>query len=281
MSTLRSWWSNPRLLLLIVVFLLILSFIFRPASMAHIQVPAETILELGGLHIANTLLAAWLGAIVLLVGACTTAHSLKLVPDRKQALLEALLEYMLDLVESVAGRSTGRAFFPLIATIFLFLIVVNWMGILPGYSTIGVWQEIDGHRVLVPLLRSASTDLNLTVGIALLTFVAVQYAGLRYVGTRRYLSRFINFSGPVQFLIGFMEIISEISRVLSLSFRLFGNVFAGEVLLGVIGFLVPFVAVLPFYGLELFVGAVQAFIFSLLALIFVTLAATDHEVEHS
>jgi len=134
----------------------------------------------------------------------------------------------------------------------------------------------------VPLLRSASTDLNTTIGLSLIAVAAIQYFGVRSVGARAYIGRFINFSGEglfmkfISFFMGLLEIISELSRIISLGFRLFGNIFAGEVLLTVIGFLIPFVAVLPFYGLELFVGAIQAFIFAILTLVFCTLAAMEH-----
>jgi F-type H+-transporting ATPase subunit a len=269
----RRW-----LIAAIVVVLLGLSFVFRP-PLAHIQLPGEYLFSISGVPITNTMISAYLASAVLIVIAVLATRNLRLAPTGLQNLFEAIIETLLNLVQGVAGQKMGRQFFPLVATIFLFVLTANWMGLLPGFGTIGYWHEDHGERVLVPFLRSASTDLNVTLGLALITVVAVQFFGIRTIGFRSYMSRFINFSGPIEFFMGILEIISELSRVISLSFRLFGNVFAGEVLLAVIGFLIPFVAVLPFYGLELFVGAIQAFIFALLALVFLTLGTTEHSGE--
>lgn len=259
----------------ILLVLLSLSFFLRP-PLAHIQLPGEYLFSLLGVPITNTIVSAYLASAVLLAFAWAATRELSMAPRGLQNLFEVIIETLLNLVNSVAGPELGRKFFPLVATIFLFILTANWMGLLPGFGTIGYWHESHGEHVLVPFLRSASTDLNVTVGLALITVVAVQYFGIKTVGFRKYMSRFVTFKGPIEFFMGILEIISELSRVVSLSFRLFGNVFAGEVLLAVIGFLIPFVAVLPFYGLELFVGAIQAFIFALLTLVFLTLGATEH-----
>ncbi len=269
------------LIALILLGLLGLSFVFR-APLAHVQLPGERLFEVAGIPITNTMIAAYLASLVLLAFAWAATRDLKLVPGGLQNLWETIIEALLNLCEGVAGRERGRQFFPLVATIFLFILTANWMGLLPGYGTIYVTVHEHGEELHAPLLRSASTDLNVTVGLALITVFMVQFYGVRNVGAKAYFSRFINFSGPnlmlkgISFFMGILEIISELSRVISLSFRLFGNVFAGEVLLAVIGFLIPFVAVLPFYGLELFVGAIQAFIFAILALVFMTLGSLEH-----
>ena len=259
----------------LVLALLGLSFVFR-APLAHIQLPGEHLFDLFGIPITNTMVAAYTASLVLLLLAWLSTRNMQLVPRGMQNVFEWVIELLLNLTEGVAGREKGREFFPLVATIFLFILTANWMGLLPGFATIGLVVEEHGHHMLVPFYRSASTDLNVTVGLALIAVVAVQYFGIRNVGAKSYLSRFINFSGPIAFFMGVLEIVSELSRVISLSFRLFGNVFAGEVLLAVIGFLIPFVAVLPFYGLELFVGAIQAFIFAILTLVFLTLGSMEH-----
>lgn len=266
---------------LIIVVLLGLSFVFR-APIAHIQLPGEYLFDLFGVPVTNTMVAAYLTSAVLVAIAFAATRNLQLVPQsRFTSLVEVVVEQLLNLVQDVAGRELGRKFFPLVATIFLFILTANWMGLLPGFSTIGLFHEEHGETVLVPILRSANTDLNTTTALALIAVVAIQYFGIRYSGLRAYVGKFINFKSPIDFVLGILELVGELSRVVSLSFRLFGNVFAGEVLLLVIGFLVPFVAALPFYGLELFVGIIQAFIFAMLTLVFSTLAAVAHGGESS
>lgn len=258
-----------------ILVLLALSFVVR-APLAHIQLPGERVFAVAGVAITNTMLAGALASLVLVWFGWAATRKMQEKPAGLQNVAEMVVEGLLGLVEGVAGRHLGRQFFTLVATIFLFILTANWMGLLPGFGTIGVWEHEHGETIFVPLLRSASTDLSTTVGLAIISVVMVEYFGVRTLGAKSYLSRFINFSGPIEFFMGILETISEISRIISLSFRLFGNVFAGEVLLTVIGFLVPFVAVLPFYGLELFVGAIQAFIFAILTLVFLTLATIEH-----
>jgi F-type H+-transporting ATPase subunit a len=277
MRSLSALLSSRWFIVVGVLALLVLSFVsvFR-APLAHIQLPGEVVFEIAGIAVTNTMLAGFLASAVLVWFGWASTRDMQEKPAGLQNVAEMAVEALLGLVEGVAGRHLGRQFFTLVATIFLFIITANWMGLLPGFGTIGVWEHEHGETVFVPLLRSASTDLNTTVGLAIIAMVAVEYFGIKTIGAKAYLSRFINFSGPLEFFIGILETISEISRIISLSFRLFGNVFAGEVLLIVIGFLVPFVAVLPFYGLELFVGAIQAFIFAILILVFLTLATMEH-----
>src|SRR5262249_7027906 len=163
-------------------------------------------------------------------------------------------------------------------TIFFFVITANWMGLVPGFGSIGYWENVPGEeqQEFVPLLRAATTDLNTTLAIALTSVIATQVFGLRTLGGG-YVSKFINFRGPIDFYVGILELIAEFAKIISFTFRLFGNIFAGEVLLAVIVFLVPWIAALPFYGLELFVGFIQAFVFAVLTLVFMTLATTAHE----
>jgi len=135
--------------------------------------------------------------------------------------------------------------------------------------------------MFVPLLRPSSTDLNMTLALSLFAVIAVQIFGFRTLGIKGYAGKFFSLKGgPIMLYVGLLELIGEFSKILSFSFRLFGNIFAGEVLMIVISFLVPFVAALPFYGLEIFVGFIQAFIFATLTLIFMTVAVTGHGEEH-
>ncbi|MBI3979107.1 MAG: F0F1 ATP synthase subunit A [Chloroflexi bacterium] len=326
--------SNRGKVLLGVAALLLVGGFFLPNRMAPISLPAEVVARPFGFPLTNTILAAWLSMLVLLTLTWRATRAIQLVPRGAQNFVEAVIEAGLSVVEGVAGKENGRRFFPLVITIFLFIVTSNWMGLLPGYGTIGVvehphegaedkaWtfqpvhlgpidlgivpltrepadkehpEEPAGakseaakkeddqaiHGILVPFLRSANTDLNMTLALALVTMAFVEFWGVAALGFLTYISRFVNLRSPIDFAIGLIEIVSEAGRVISFTFRLFGNIFAGEVLLAVIGFLVPMVAVLPFFGLELFVGFVQALVFSLLALAFATMAVISHgEHEH-
>lgn len=254
-------------------------FVFPP-GLAHIQLPAEAVASPFGFPITNTILATWLAMLVLVGLSWAATRNMREVPAGLQNLVEMAVEYLANLVNDVAGKERGRKFFPLVATIFIFILVANWMGLMPLFGTLGTYHEAHGERVFVPLLRSAATDLNTTLGLALISVVTIQVFGVLSLGFRGYTSRFINIRGPLDMFVGLLELISEFAKIISLSFRLFGNIFAGEVLLGVIGFLMPWVAIVPFMGLELFVGAMQAFIFAMLTLVFLVSATTSHEGAH-
>jgi len=248
----------------------------------HVVLPADPVFHVGDLVVTNTMIA---GLLAVVLAGSFFAYALRnprLVPGRLQGLAELIIEGFLNLCISVAGERNGRRFFPLVTSFFIFIITCNWMGLLPGYLTIGVYHEVDHELEMVPILRSATTDLNTTVALALVSVIAAQVYGVRSLGFSSYFGRFINFKqGPIGFYIGILETISELAKVISLSFRLFGNIFAGEVLLSVIGFLVPLVVTIPFLGLELFVGAIQAFVFALLTLVFSTMAVTAHDEAHA
>jgi len=152
------------------------------------------------------------------------------------------------------------------------------MGLLPGFGSIGVWQVHHGHEILVPILRSTFADVNMTLALAAISVVACQFFGFAMLGMKGYGGKFfINpFKDPIGSFVGILELMSEVSKMISFTFRLFGNVFAGEVLLLVITFLVPYIAPMPFYGLEIFVGFIQALVFSFLTLVFLKIATTPH-----
>ena len=220
-----------------------------------------------------------------------------------------IVEGLYGFSESVAGRWVSK-FFPIVMTIFLVIVVANWIGLLPGVRTIGMLEHPHGEGahgyvangiiltaeaahgeegyILVPFLRAPSTDLNFTLALALVAVFLAQYFGFK-AQKLGYFKKFFDFSGfkqgafmgVIQLFVGLLEIISEFARIISFSFRLFGNVFAGEVLLLVLAFLIPYVVSLPFYGLEMFVGFIQGFVFFMLALVFFTLATHAHgEEEH-
>ena len=345
---------------------------FLASSLLAIQLPAEMIFEgddfatpLGAWNLMNTMLTTWLAMLVLIILALFIRKSLTEIPGRFQALFEIIIEFFLNLCESIAGREKGRRFFPLVFTIFIFIVVANWMGILPGFGTVGriadpeeiahhhgihhyvdpaladytsedshakhdehgedshakhdehsdhldsvalhvftgqgafsylapgsfseqlTFEEYEnqgglvgedkraGH--LVPFLRSANTDINMTLAMAIIAMVMVHFWGFSILGFPSHIGKFINFKeGPIGFFVGILEIISELAKVVSFTFRLFGNIFAGEVLLMALAFLLPLIGIIPFLGLELFVGVIQAFIFSMLTLVFASMASVSH-----
>ncbi len=332
--------SKGKLLAVIVILGLIASgVILLKGPIAHIDPAAEWIFQVGAIRITNSIIASWITVVVLALIAVLATRRMQLVPRGLQSLLETFIETMLNFVVSVAGKKWGRRFFPVVMTIFLFVLVSNWMGLLPGFGTIGVVRdakaqfgekkaeevhatsftklnvagldvalmlpgggeaaekpkEASGHGeaaqakpVLVPFFRSTNTDLNTPLALALVAMVFIEMWGFQALGPM-YLSKFFNvrrllrgeiFSGIIDLAIGLLEIISELARIISFTFRLFGNVFAGEVLLIVITFLVPLVFVLVFYGLELFVGFMQAFVFAFLTLIFGVMAVASHGEDH-
>lgn len=246
----------------------------------HISLAAEKIGHLWGLPITNSMLMGWFASLVLIIGSYLVTRNMRLNPSGSQNFLEMIVEFLLNTVNDVIGdmKQTKR-FFPLLATIFLFILTTNWLGILPGVGTIGFHELEEGKSVFVPLLRPGNADLNTTIALAVSAVVFIQIFGITTIGFFKYAGKFFNFKGPIDFFAGGLELISEFARIISFSFRLFGNIFAGEVLLTVIAAIMPFVVPLPFYGLELFVGAIQALVFTMLALVFIKLAITEHEHE--
>ncbi len=259
----------------------------------HPELPAEEVFHIFGFPITNSVIAAWITVVFLVGFSYAVTRRMKLVPGRLQTAFESLIGWLYDLCCSVAGEKNGRRFFPVVATIFLFVGFNAWLALLPGFGSITVGE--------VHLLRPANTDINMPLALALVSFVFVEFTGLRALGNR-YLSKFINvkeigqgighlfkgrvskglfslFTGGMNIFTGFLEGLSELIRVISLTFRLFGNMTAGEILLLVAAFLVPWLFAIPFYGLELIIGFIQALIFSGLTLIFVTVAVAPHEEE--
>lgn len=241
-----------------------------------------------GFVVTNTLLSSWIVTLILIALFYRATRRMSMIPHGLQNVMEATIEGLYNFVQGVAGVENARRFLPLIATIFLFVMLNAWIGLLPIYPTLGF---LDDHGEMQRhLLRPAGTDLNMPLALALVSFVFVEFWGFRLLKLS-YLSKFIrlenlrrgNFAQvPIDLFVGALELLSEFVRIISFTFRLFGNMTAGEILLLVITYLVPFVLVLPFYGLELLVGMVQALIFAGLTLVFVVVAVTPHsEDEHS
>jgi F-type H+-transporting ATPase subunit a len=259
------------------------------------HLPAPELFNVLGLPITNTMLASFLTVIVLVVFSYVVTRRMKIVPGRLQVLFEALLGWLFDLCKSIAGEKNGRRFFPVIATIFLYVLLNAWLSLIPGFGSITYTAH--GHEY--ELIRGANTDVNTPLAIAIISFVFVAYFGLKTLGIG-WLRQYFNFgpffrsfgqifrgklnfmgifSGAIDIFVGFLELLSRFITIISFTFRLFGNMTAGEILLLIAAFLIPFVLALPFYGLELLIGGIQAFIFAGLTLVFVTMAVTPHAEE--
>ncbi len=275
-------------------------------KLPNIGVPSDALFYIGPFPVYNTLLLSIVSALIVLGFFYFATRKASIIPTPIQNLVEWVTETLLHLCEEVAGKVNGRRFFPWVASIFLLVLMANWWEVIPGVETIGtINHEVPGcpahpqtvlgiflvdhasSNCITPWLRPPSTDLNFTIALAIISFVATQWYGFKILGWRLQLGRYFSVrEGPMGLVVGLLELILEPLRILSLSFRLFGNLFAGDVLLLVIAFLVPFVGAIPFYFLELFVGFIQAFVFAFLTLIFMTLGTTSHghedpEEEHA
>jgi F-type H+-transporting ATPase subunit a len=238
----------------------------------HVALKPYIVGELFGVPITATLITTWLTMLILIIGAYFVSRKPTLIPSKIQSMAEFVVggvyNYMSDVLES---RTLALKYFPVVVTIFIFVLALNWVGLLPGVTAIGF--NHDGH--FTPLLYPANTDLNITIAFAIVAFLTIEIAGMVALGTFKYIGKFINFHSPLAFIIGLIELISEVARLVSFSFRLFGNIFAGKTLLVVVMFFVPYIAPVPLYAFELFVGFIQAFVFAVLTLFFIKLAVAE------
>jgi len=237
---------------------------------------------LGIFPVTNSFLIAFLVSLGLIVVTRFVVQRKELVPRGLQNVFELIVEGLLSFIESVTEDKTqARKYFPLIATIFLFVLFSNWVGLLPGMGTIGLAHSIDGHTTIVSFLRSTSADLNFTLALSLMVVLTIQFTGIATLGFFGYGKKF--FVSPLHkpyvlgTVVGLLELVSEFAKFLSFSFRLFGNIFAGEILLIVMLHLVPYFIPLPFLFLEVFVGFIQAAVFAMLTLVFLKMATLPAE----
>jgi F-type H+-transporting ATPase subunit a len=300
--------------------------------------------EMLNFSITNTLLTAWIVTALLIVIAFMATRKIAMIPSGFYNFFEAIIEAIYNFVTGIAGEKNGRRFFPLVATLFLYITFANWLSLTPIFNTIGMYVplhaeekefheealifkesgginllpfgaedvELDAHDcaagdegdecrhhaieavtehasgnekvgVLFPYLRGINTDLMTPLSFALVAVVFIQYWGITTLGFFSYASKFINFSSPIAFFVGFLELIAEFAKLISFSFRLFGNMLAGEILLLAMTFLIAICSpiLVVFYGLELFVGAIQAFVFGTLTLVFASMAVAGHGEEHA
>ncbi|MDD5489732.1 MAG: F0F1 ATP synthase subunit A [Candidatus Moranbacteria bacterium] len=246
----------------------------------NISIAAEPLFHIFSFPVTNTLVVTLCISLIIIIASYILKNKVSLVPKGFQNIVESVLEALLNLADSVTqDRKQSKKFFPLVATIFIFVILTNWVEVVPGLGTIGIREELHGKEVLIPFIRSGAADLNFTLALALVSVISAQVLGIAAIGVGKYAKKFFvsPFHKPyfVGTFVGILELISEVAKLISFSFRLFGNIFAGEVLLTVMLFLVPYFIPLPFLFLELFVGFVQALVFSMLTLVFLKMAATE------
>lgn len=243
----------------------------------HIALSPYVIGHIAGIPVTATLLTATLVALCLIVAGYWWGRSLNERPSKFQVLLELLVGGLYEYVEStLESRALARKYFPIIITIFVFILAMNWVGLLPGVTSIGFFEGHGEEQHFIPLLYPAATDLNITIAFALIAMAVIEYAGVTALGAFTYIGKFINFSSPLNFVVGLIELVSELGRLVSFSFRLFGNIFAGKTLLVVAMFFVPLVLPVPILAYEVFVGFIQAAVFAFLTLIFIKLATAHH-----
>lgn len=243
--------------------------------MLEITIKPEVLVDFGPLPLTNSLLSTWLLIFFILFMSFWGVKRLRNIPSRLQVILETLVETWLGLCDSVAGPE-ARRFFPFITTLFIFIILSNFLGLIPGLAAVGIIHGPESK--LIPLLRAPTADLNTTLALAIVAFIFIELEGISHLGLSGHLRKF--FINPLRdkigFFVGILELLSEFTRIISFSFRLFGNIFAGEVLLAIMTFLIPLLVPVPFLGMEIFTGFIQAFVFAMLTLVFSSLAVSSH-----
>jgi F-type H+-transporting ATPase subunit a len=246
--------------------------------------PPQEQLEPMKFTITNTILASWFTTACLLLLFYFAARKPKPVPGRLQGMVEGIMEFLLNMIEGAIGKERARTVFPLVATIFLFVGFNAWLSILPFFGPIG-YKDAQG-AIAIPLLRNASTDINLPLAVALVAVITVEFWGMRAVGALRYVGQFVNVRrllrgqpmGLADLFVGALEALSHLIRIISFTFRLFGNMTAGKALVLIIAFILPFLG-FGIYGLELLIGLIQALIFAGLTMVFAAVAVLPHEEE--
>ena len=339
---------------LALLILVLAGFLFLRSPKPIIELKAETVISIGPFNVTNTYITSWFVIIFISLFAYAATRRMSLVPRGIQNLFEAIIEAIYNLIVRTAGEKHGRRFFPVIATIFLYVAISNWFGLLPFFATVGKVEEISAHEsafhekgvviqqkaglnvimpaaddvelpktvtlpdgkveevnadspvevkqlaideakkeaglsedakigILIPFLRSVNTDINGPLALAVWSAIFVEFWGISTYGFFRYGSKFFNFGrllrgkivdGVIDVFVGILEFVAESARLVSFTFRLFGNIFAGEILFLVVIFLLPLVALQVVYFMELFVGAIQAFIFGMLTLVFGIIAVS-------
>lgn len=235
---------------------------------------AEPVFYVARFPITNVLLNTLLIDGIIISCVFYLKKHLSLIPGKFQNAIELLIKTFYDLAESVAQNRAAKIF-PYFMSFFIFILLVNWSGLIPGVGAVGFFHHNDGKKELIPVLRSATSDLNTTFALALISAFATHILSIRTIGIKDYLGRYFSLN-PVNLYVGILELISEITKVISLSFRLFGNIFAGEVVLATVSIIFAFFFPIPFLLLEIIVGFVQALVFSMLTMAFMAILTTPH-----
>ncbi len=280
----------------------------------HVSISAEPIFRVFGLEISNSIFTSLIVSFLLITFAIFfKKYKFKETnkPSSLQNFVEMIVDALYNFVYSITENTKKTVlFFPIIATFFLFIILNNYVGLLPGVGSImvkkqtsavsnvfpeqvaashqeaaekaaqiaGIELSEEDHVKMAPLFRAATADLNTTLALAIISVTLTQIFGISHLGLS-YFKKFLDFSSPINFIVGILETVLEFAKIISFAFRLFGNIFAGEVLLVVMTYLISVVVPAPFYALELFVGFIQALVFSMLSLIFFNLATKGHHEE--
>lgn len=257
---------------------------------------AEPIFNIGNFTVTNSLLNSWIVVILVVIIAILVKRNVKTIPGKIQNIMEMVVDGFLDIFDSVTGsRDKSLKFFPLVFAFFVFILINNWLGLLPGIGSIGKIAVHDGHAAFIPYFRGGTADLNTTLALAIIGVVFSHIFGVMALGAWKYFNKFINIKAlleipkkfkkdpsviivnPIKAFVGLIEIIGEAAKVASLSFRLFGNIFAGEVLLASMAAILAFGLPIPFMFLEVIVGLIQALIFAMLILAYLTMATSAEE----
>jgi F-type H+-transporting ATPase subunit a len=234
----------------------------------------EVIGSFFGVKVTNTILATIIVDSFFLLLIISIHKNIQKIPGALQSIFEMIIDYFYSLAEQMSGKN-AKTIFPWTMSFFLVILFTNLIGLLPGFGTIGLFEHKDGHEKFIPLLRAATSDFNATLALATTSLVATHIVAIKLTGIRDYLAHFFSLN-PILLFVGMLELVSEFIKLFSLSFRLFGNIFAGEVVLHTIGALFAFVAPIPFLLLEMIVALVQALVFSLLTMVFMSILATKH-----
>jgi F-type H+-transporting ATPase subunit a len=244
--------------------------------MPEISIKPEIVFHLLGFPITNSLLLTTIVVLIFaFIGFKYYLQSKKVKKNYFFYFFHFTVKAIYSLFYSVLGEKT-KIFFPLLFSFFTFILLQNWFGLFPGIGSILIKVYEHEKELEIPLFRGGNADLNTTFVLAIISVVMIQIFGIKYLGFKGYIKKYINLTNPINFFLGILEILSEFSKILSFSFRLFGNIFAGEVLLTIVAFLVPVLASFPFIILEVFVGFIQALVFSMLTAVFISGAIASH-----
>lgn len=243
--------------------------------MAAISLAPEVVFSVSGIKITNSILATVLVDVVLISFVYKIRTGLSMIPGKIQSIAESIISYFYSLTDQISGKFTDTVF-PWFASFFIFIFFSNIIGLLPGFGSIGFFHTEHGEKVFVPLLRATTSDFNTTFALAIISLAATHVLSIKHNGIIEYLKKFFSLN-PIYLFVGILELVSEITKLISLSFRLYGNIYAGEVVIHTISSLFAFVAPIPFLLLESIVALVQALVFSMLTMVFMTILITPHK----